>query len=212
MTRFRDRRDAGRQLARALEGHAGEAGAIVLGLPRGGVIVAGEVARALGLPLDVLVVRKLGTPGREELAMGAIGPGGIRVLNPDVVASLSIPESRIEAVAAAELLELERRERAYRGERPPLDLAGRTAILVDDGLATGATMRAAVAVARSHGAGKIVVAVPCSPRETAREIGEGVDEFVALTTPPLFFAVGEFYQRFDQTTDEEVRTAMAAGK
>ncbi len=212
MLRFKDRRDAGRQLADALGDYDRREGAIVLGLPRGGVIVAFEVAHALRLPLDVLVVRKLGTPGQEELAMGAIGPRGIRVLNPDVVGPLGIGARQIEAVAEAESMELVRREYAYRGARPPLVLVGRTVILVDDGLATGATMRAAVAVAKAAMALRIVVAVPCSPPETAEEIASEVDELVALARPEFFHAVGEFYVNFDQTTDEEVRNALDANQ
>lgn len=214
---FHDRREAGRLLARAVREQVelGEDpnGAIVLALPRGGVPVAFELARELRLPLDVLVVRKLGVPGQEELAMGAIASGGILVIQPDVVHALGIPQSTIDAVAARERLEIERRELAWRPGRPPLQLQGRTAILVDDGLATGSTMRAAVRALRSLDAGsaprRIVVAVPVAARATCDALAREADQLLCLDTPELFHAVGEFYRNFDQTSDEEVGSLLA---
>lgn len=209
MARFLDRRDAGKKLAEKLMRFAGQAGLLVVALPRGGVIVADEIARALAAPLDVLVVRKLGAPGQEELAMGAIGPGGIRVLNRQVIRPLGITDRQIEEVARVEQAELARRERAYRGDRPPLALSGRIVLLVDDGLATGATMRAAIAVAKAGGAARIVVAVPGAPPDTSAAIAREVDEMIALETPPLFHAVGQLYREFDQVSDAEVCRVMA---
>lgn len=214
---FHDRREAGRLLARAVREQVelGEDpnGAIVLALPRGGVPVAFELARELRLPLDVLVVRKLGVPGQEELAMGAIASGGILVIQPDVVHALGIPQSTIDAVAARERLEIERRELAWRPGCPPLQLQGRTAILVDDGLATGSTMRAAVRALRSLDAGsaprRIVVAVPVAARATCDALAREADQLLCLDTPELFHAVGEFYRNFDQTSDEEVGSLLA---
>src|SRR3981189_654114 len=175
---FRDRREAGRQLSQHLAAYANRPDVLVLALPRGGVPVAFEVARALHAPLDVFLVRKLGLPGREELAMGAIASGGVRVLNEDVVRALRIPENVIDAVAAAEQRELERRERLYRGDRPPPAVRGRTVILVDDGLATGSTMRAAVAALRQQGAARIVVAVPIGAPETCAEFEQEADDVI----------------------------------
>ncbi len=205
---FQDRRDAGRALARALRELSGLDDAIVLALPRGGVPVAFEVARALRLPLDVFVVRKLGVPGEEELAMGALASGGVVVLNHDVVQTLHIRQSAIDAVIAREQLEIERREALYRAGRPPLSLQGRTVILVDDGLATGSTMKAAVRALRPV-ADRLIVSIPVAAAFTCAELRTEVDDLVCLHTPGHFFAVGQFYRHFDQTTDDEVRTLLA---
>ena len=206
--RFENRHDGGRRLAELLSRYADREDVVVLGLPRGGVPVAFEVARALRAPLDVFLVRKLGVPGHEELAMGAIASGGIRVLNQDVVAATGIRQDEIEAVAEREQDEIDRRERAYRGDRPPLEVRGRTAILVDDGVATGATMRAAVAALRDRGAGTIVVAVPTAPPETCESLRREVDEIVCLSTPDPFMAVGLWYRDFAPVSDEEVREVL----
>jgi putative phosphoribosyl transferase len=206
---FRDRREAGRLLASRLAAYANRPDVLVLALPRGGVPVAFEVARALGAPLDVFVVRKLGVPGHEELAMGAIATGGVRVLNDQVVRALRIPEYVIEAVAGKERQELARRERLYRGDRPFPDVRGRTAILVDDGLATGTTMQAAVRALRQQQAARIVVAVPLAAPETCQELSEEVDDIVCAVTPEPFEAVGLWYEDFSQTTDEEVGDLLA---
>jgi predicted phosphoribosyltransferase len=206
---FRDRRDAGRRLAAELSGYAGQSDVLVLALPRGGVPVAYEVARALHAPLDVFMVRKLGFPGYEELAMGAIATGGVRVLDEDLLRMLEIPPEAIERVTEIELSELERRERKYRGDRPPPDVRGKTVILIDDGLATGSTMRAAVAALKKEGAKKIVVAVPVAPPETCRALRAQVDEIVCAVTPEPFRAVGLWYADFSQTTDDEVRELLA---
>jgi putative phosphoribosyl transferase len=204
MKRFRNRAEAGRTLAAELGAYAGRQDVIVLALPRGGVPVAAEVARELGAPLDVFLVRKLGVPGREELAFGAIASGGARVLNRDVVASLGIDSETIDAVAAREQTELERRAEAYRGTAEPPELRGRTVILVDDGLATGASMRAAVEAVRGLGPERVVVAVPAAARQTCEELAGDVDEIVCLLTPEPFFAVGMWYADFSETTDDEV--------
>jgi putative phosphoribosyl transferase len=202
---FRDRTDAGRRLAAALASRQGlGSDPIVLALPRGGVPVAFEVARELGLPMDVFLVRKLGVPHREEYAMGAIASGGIRVLNEEVISMLRIPKDTVEEVARREQQELERRERAFRGDRPKPDLAGRTAIIVDDGLATGATMRAAIRVARAERAGRVIVAVPTASPETCASLEDIADDVFCLTTPSPYMAVGVWYDDFSQTTDEEV--------
>jgi putative phosphoribosyl transferase len=206
---FRDRTDAGRRLAAELSEYAGRGGVIVLALPRGGVPVAYEVARALQSPLDIFLVRKLGVPGHEELAMGAIATGGVRVVNEDVVNYLHIPGEAIDAVAAEEQRELERRERAYRDDRPPPDVRGKTAILVDDGLATGSTMRAAAAALRRQEPAAIVVAVPVSAPETCDEFRTEVDDIVCAMTPRPFQGVGMWYEDFSQTTDDEVRELLA---
>ena len=207
MKRYENRREAGIDLARSLQEYRGRPEVIVLGLPRGGVPVAYEVARALAVPLDVYVVRKLGLPGHEEFAMGAIASGGTIVVNPDVERFVS-PQV-VEQVAATERRELERRERLYRGERPPLDLARRTAILVDDGLATGSTMRAAARAVRRQGAGRVVIAVPVAAPDTCAEIRSEADEVVCPYTPDPFRAVGLWYDDFDQTSDDEVRDLLA---
>jgi putative phosphoribosyl transferase len=201
---FRDRRDAGRFLARRLKRYAGRSDVLVLALPRGGVPVAYEVARELRAPLDLFLVRKLGLPGHEEYAMGAIASGGVRVLN-DRVVGQGIPADVIDRVTRRELQELERREQAYRGNRPPPEIRGRTVILVDDGLATGSTMRAAAAALRRLGPKKVVVAVPVAAPETCDELRTEVDEVVCAETPQPFQAVGLWYDDFSQTTDDEVR-------
>ena len=208
MRRFRNRAEAGRALAQALGAYAGREDVIVLGLPRGGVPVAAEVARQLGAPLDVFLVRKLGVPGREELAFGAIASGRARVLNRDVVAALGIDAETIDAVVAREEAELERRAEAYRGTPEPPDVRGRTVILVDDGLATGASMRAAVEAVRGLAPERVVVAVPAAARPTCEELAPEVDEIVCLLTPEPFFAVGMWYADFSETTDDDVRTLL----
>ncbi len=205
---FRDRTDAGRRLAAALSEYARRPDVIVLGLPRGGVPVAYEVARELGAPMDVFLVRKLGTPGHEELALGAIASGGVRVLNRRVIDMLAIPERTVAAVAAQEQQELERREREYRDGRPVPDLVGRTAILVDDGLATGSTMRAAAAAVRAQGPARTVVAVPVAAPETCEALRGEVDEVICAATPEPFRAVGFWYEQFEQTSDAEVRELL----
>jgi predicted phosphoribosyltransferase len=207
--RFRDRTEAGQVLASMLKHYAGRPDVLVFGLPRGGVPVAYEVARALHAPLDVFLVRKLGVPGQEELAMGAIATGGVRVLNYDVVNALHIPQHVIESVAAREQRELERRERVYRGDRPPPDLRDRTVILIDDGLATGSTMRAAAAAVRRQQPARIVVAVPVASAITCEDFRREVDELVCVATPEPFYGVGLWYEDFSQLTDEEVRDLLA---
>ena len=206
---YRDRSAAGKQLAARLAKYANREDVLVLALPRGGVPVGFEVAKALCAPLDVFLVRKLGVPGYEELAMGAISTGGVRVLNEDTVDYLGIPVNVIDAVAANELRELERRERAYRDGRRAPDARGRTIILVDDGLATGSTMRAAAAALRRQNPARIVVAVPVSAPQTCDEYRMGVDEIVCASTPEPFRGVGQWYRDFSQTTDDEVRELLA---
>ena len=209
---FRDRADAGRQLLSRLGAYKAEPDVLVLGLPRGGIPVAWEVAHGLGAPLDVFVVRKLGVPGQEELAMGAIATGGVRVVNRDVVNALHIPPDVLDRAAAEERRELERRERSYRGDRPEPGVAGRTVILVDDGLATGSTMRAAVAALRQQAPARIVVAVPVAAPSTCAELREEVEDVVCFATPEPFMSVGRFYDDFSQTTDDEVRDALASAR
>ena len=209
---FRDHTDAGRRLASRLGEYAGRPGLLVLALPRGGVPVAFEVARSLGAPLDVFLVRKLGVPGHEELAMGAIATGGVRVVNEAVVRELGISGEVIDAVAARERAELERRALAYRGERPAPEVLGRTVFLVDDGLATGSTMRAAALAVRRQGPARVVVAVPVAARATCDELRAEVEDIVCAATPEPFFGVGRWYQDFSQTTDEEVRELLARAK
>lgn len=206
--RFRDREDGGRHLARRLSDLAGRQDLLVLGIPRGGVPVAYEVARALQAPLDVIVVRKLGVPGAEELAMGAIASGGVRVLNERVLSEIAVPKQVIDLVAARELEELERRERVFRGGRPPYDPRGRTVLVVDDGLATGSTMRAAVTALRQRGPASIVAAVPVGATSTCRSLAHLVDRLECVIESAAFFAVGEWYDEFRQTTDEEVRQLL----
>ncbi|HEV8371261.1 MAG TPA: phosphoribosyltransferase [Pyrinomonadaceae bacterium] len=201
---YRDRIEGGKHLAAELSHYANRDDVLVLALPRGGVPVAFEVAKALHAPLDIFLVRKLGVPGHEELAMGAIATSGVRVLNDDVVEYLQIPSSVIDSVAAKELRELQRRELAYRGNRPEPDIQGKTVILVDDGLATGSTMRAAAAALRLQNPARIVVAVPVSAPQTCDEYLMGVDEIVCATTPEPFLGVGQWYLDFSQTTDKEV--------
>ena len=205
---FRNRSEAGRILAERLKHYADRPDLLVLALPRGGVPVAYEVAKVLHAPLDVFVVRKLGIPGQEELAMGAVATGGVRVVNDQVVRGLGIPEYVIEAVATWELLELERRQRVYRGDRPLPDLRGKSVILVDDGLATGSTMLAAVQAIRKLGPARIVVAVPVASPDTCTLLTEYVDEMVCAATPDPFYAVGLWYRDFSQTSDEEVRELL----
>lgn len=206
--RFVDRAEAGEQLAARLAGYVGRPDMIVLALPRGGVPVAFEIARVLKAPLDVFLVRKLGVPGQEELAMGAIASGGVRVLNRNVVAYLSIPQETIDIVARREQQELERRERLYRGDRPALGLRGLTVILVDDGLATGSTMRAAITALKKLEQNRLVVAVPVGPASTVEELRGEVDELVCVIVPEYFDGVGRWYEDFSQTTDGEVRTLL----
>jgi putative phosphoribosyl transferase len=205
---FRDRLQAGRYLATKLFNYAGRPNTLVLGLPRGGVPVAFEVAQALKVPLDVFIVRKLGVPGQEELAMGATATGKIRVLNEGVIRDLSVTEETIEAVAASEERELERREQLYRGDRPPADLKGKTLILIDDGLATGSTMRAAVVALKRRNPARIVVAVPVAAASTCNEFKSEVDALVCAVTPEPFFSVGQWYDDFSQTSDQEVQELL----
>lgn len=208
--RFRNREEAGELLGAEVKRRLGDAAgdARVLALPRGGVPIGAAVARALGAPLDVFVVRKLGVPWQEELAMGAIASGGVRVMNDEVLRLAAISAAAIEEVAAREGRELERRERAYRGERPPLDVAGKTAIVVDDGLATGSTMRAAVAALRKMDPRRIVVAVPVGAPSTCAQLAREADEMICLRTPEPFEAVGLWYEDFTQTTDAEVHAIL----
>ncbi|HUO40415.1 MAG TPA: phosphoribosyltransferase [Mycobacterium sp.] len=206
---FSDRREAGRVLADALDDYRDKPDVLVLGLPRGGVPVAWEVAAALRAPLDVLIVRKLGAPRWEELALGALSGGGGVVLNDEVITSLRISEEQLNLVIARETAELARREVAYRGERASVELSGKTVILVDDGIATGASMLAAVAAVRSADPARIVVAVPVAPPSAQRQLRAVADEVVCVTVPPSFLAVGEYYGDFSQTSDDEVRTLLA---
>lgn len=207
---FVDRRDAGRQLAQRLSAYAHRDDVTVLALPRGGVPVAAEIARMLEAPLDVLVVRKLGLPGQPEYAMGAIASGDVRVLNTRVIEQLAISYSAIDIVTRAELRELHRREKLYRGDRPMPPIAGRQVILVDDGMATGASMRAGVQALRELQPARIVVAVPVSAPETCQLLSQDADEVVCGQTPERFRSVGQWYETFEQTTDEEVRRLLAA--
>lgn len=205
---YADRRHAGLVLAAQLAHLKGRRDLVVVALPRGGVPVAHEVARALDAPLDVFLVRKLGVPGYRELAMGAIASGGVRVLNDDVVSMYGLPGAVIDAVAREEQVELERRERAYRDGRTPLELRDRVVVLVDDGLATGSTMKAAVRAVRAHGPARVVVAVPVGAPETCREFASIADEIVCARTPDSFTAVGVWYRDFSQTSDEEVHDLL----
>ena len=202
---FVNRTEAGRKLAKLLSGYAGRDDVIVLGVPRGGVPVAFEIAQALKAPLDVFLVRKLGAPGHEELAMGAISSGGIRILDHETIDALGVTELDIEATTAREQKELQRRERVYRGGRPPLELHGKTVIVVDDGIATGSSMRAGIKALRHMKPARIVVAVPVAPASTCGRLEREVDEMVCLETPELFYAIGQFYEDFSQVTDEEVQ-------
>jgi predicted phosphoribosyltransferase len=209
---FLDRYDAGRRLAGALSHYANQPDVLVLGLPRGGVPVAYEVARALHAPLDVFLVRKLGFPGHPELAMGAIATGGVRILDRQLIQMYGVPADAIELVTTQERQELARRERLYRDDRPPPDVRGRTAILIDDGLATGSTMRAAVEALREEGARRIVVAVPVAPLDTCEAMKDEVDEIVCAVTPEPFRAVGIWYADFSETMDDEVRDLLSRGE
>jgi putative phosphoribosyl transferase len=210
-TRFLDRRDAGRQLASRLAAYADRPDVLVLALPRGGVPVAYEVARALHVPLDVVLVRKLGVPGHEELAMGAVASGGVRVLDPGVIRVARVTPAEVDAVTETEQRELARRSAEYRGDRPFPVIKGRTVILVDDGLATGATMRAAVMALRQEQPAHLVVAAPVAPPQTCEEFREIADDVVCAVTPDPFYAVGLWYEDFGQTTDEEVRELLGEG-
>lgn len=206
---FEDRFEAGRVLASKLGEFSGRQDVVVLALPRGGVPVGYEVAQALHAPLDVFVVRKLGPPGQEELAMGALASGGITVLNREVIQALGIPQQTIDAVVATEQIELERREREYRDGRPAVNVRGRVAIVVDDGLATGSSMRVAAKALRKEAAAQIVVGVPVASASTCAEFEAEVDKIVCATVPEPFWAVGQWYRDFSQTTDEEVRELLA---
>ncbi len=210
LARFRNRFDAGRRLAATLEQYASTPHLLVLALPRGGLPVGYEIARALNAALDVMLVRKLGVPGHEELAMGAIASGGIRILSEDIIAGFAIPERVIATVAANEEAELQRRERTYRSHQPPPVIPGRTIILVDDGLATGSTMRAAAAALRSQQPERLIVAVPVAPAETCAALSREVDQVYCLMTPEPFFSVGTWYEDFSQMADEEVRSLLEA--
>ncbi len=207
--RFKNRAQAGKLLAKALGAYAHQPDAIVLALPRGGVPVAFAVAMTLELELDILLVRKLGLPRQPEYAIGAIGSGGVRVLQPGVPGLMGVTQEQIDAIAARELLEIERRTRLYRGGRAPPALGGRSVIIVDDGIATGSTMQAAVEVARRHGAGRVVVAAPVAPPDTLATLAAQADELVCLAAPPYFRAVSQWYDTFDQTSDEEVQDLLA---
>ena len=206
---YRDRQDAGAELASHLEHYKGRDDVVVLALPRGGVPVAHEVARALDAPLDVFLVRKLGVPERPELAMGAIASGGVRVLNEDVVRWYGITNAMIDAVARQEQAELDRREREYRAGRQPIEVKDRTVLLIDDGLATGSTMKAAVQAVRAHGPARIVVAVPVGSPDTCREFSDIADAIVCARSPAHFSAVGQWYRDFSQTSDAEVRELLS---
>jgi putative phosphoribosyl transferase len=212
MAIYRHRADAGRRLAELLTEYADREDVQVLALPRGGVPVAFEIAKALSAPLDVFIVRKLGVPGQPELAMGAIASGGVRVLNRDVVRALRISKDTIESVTESEREELARRESVYRGDRGPLEIEGRTIILVDDGLATGATMKAAVEAVREQHPKEVIVAVPTASPDIASAFGRIADRIVCAATPTPFHAVGASYERFDQTTDQEVQDYMARAR
>lgn len=211
--RYRDRRDGGRALAEQLRAYTGVRDGLVLALPRGGVPVGYEVAQALKLPLDVFVVRKLGAPGQEELAIGAVASGGIRVLNEQIVSRLGMNESAIDAIAAREVEEVSRREKLYRGDREPVSrgVEGKTVILVDDGIATGASMSVAVQSLRAGNPAKIVVAVPVAAAENCELLRSEADDVICARMPPRFSAVGEWYQDFRQTTDEEVAELLSGG-
>jgi len=209
MTLFSDRFDAGRRLAQELRDYAGRDDVLVLALPRGGVAVGYQVAMEIGVPLDVFLVRKLGVPGHEELAMGAVASGDVMVLNQDVVAQLNLAPEVIDRVAERERRELRRRQRLYRRGQPPREIAGKVVILVDDGLATGATMRAATQAVRQHGPKEIVVAVPTAEPSACAEVSGIVDRVVCLATPTPFLSVGAFYGDFGQVTDDQVRELLA---
>jgi putative phosphoribosyl transferase len=208
LARLQDRTEAGQRLAALLKPYANQTDVLVLGLPRGGVPVAFEVAKALNAPLDICLVRKLGVPGHKELAMGAIGSGGVRVLNYEVIGWLGISSRMIDEVAAKELKELQRRDRAYRGDRPQPEVRDRTVILVDDGLATGSTMRAAIAVLKPQQPKRMIVAVPVAPPDVYDQLKTEVDQVVCVMKPEPFYAIGLWYENFAQTTDQEVRQLL----
>lgn len=205
---FPDRVTAGLALAKELAAYRNQPGLLVLGLPRGGIPVAHALATELGAPLDVLNVRKLGVPGHEELAFGAIASGGLRVLNDEIVREIGLSPQTIDDVTSRERAELERRDRLYRRDRPPVEMSGRVVVLVDDGLATGSTMRAAIGAVRTTGPKRLIVAVPVAPADTCEELRAEVDEVHCLTTPEPFYAVGPWYADFTPTTDEEVRRLL----
>jgi predicted phosphoribosyltransferase len=207
--RFVNRKEAGEILAEALSGYAGKSGTLVLALPRGGVPVAYEVAKALSAPLDLWLVRKLGVPGQEELAMGAIAGKNTLVLNDDIIAALNISQPTIDSIIAREQAELERRNKHYRHGKPPPDVGGNTILIIDDGVATGATMRAAIASLRQAAAARVIAAVPVGAMSTCRKIGQEADELVCLHTPEPFYGVGQWYNDFSQTSDEEVLALLA---
>lgn len=207
---FRNRTEAGQVLARCLQQYKNQPDVLILGLPRGGVPVAYEVARELNAPLDVFIVRKLGVPGHEELGMGAIATGGVRILQDGIVRELGISPQTIEAVSAREQAELERRERLYRGDRPAPTIKGRTVVIVDDGLATGSTMKAAIQAVRQQDPRQVIVAVPTAPSETCEQLKESADHVVCALTPEPFFSVGGSYADFTQITDGEVRDLIAS--
>jgi predicted phosphoribosyltransferase len=208
MALCKDRRDAGRKLAEKLSAYADQPDVIVLALPRGGVPVAYEVSMALNAPMDIFLVRKLGLPGHEELAIGAIASGGTRVLNEEIVHTLGVNRNVIDMVARQEQQELERREQKYRGDRPPIEVKGKTVILIDDGLATGASMRAAVAGLRTRNPARLVAAVPTAAPETCQAFESEVDEMICATTPQPFYGVSRWYKDFSQTTDLKVRLLL----
>jgi putative phosphoribosyl transferase len=205
---FKNRQEAGQRLASRLGKYANREDVMVLGVPRGGVPVASEVAAALNLPLDIFVLRKLGVPGHEELAFGAIGSGGVRVLDREVVKSVGLSDSVIELVTRAERTELARREQIYRGGRPPLDVRGKTVILVDDGIATGSSLRAGVRALRQMQPAAIVIAAPVAPRSTVNRLRREVDDVVCAAIPERFYGVGQFYHDFSQVSDEEVNELL----
>ncbi|MBI4474951.1 MAG: phosphoribosyltransferase [Acidobacteria bacterium] len=205
---FADRADAGRILASKLTAYKGRPDVVIFALPRGGIPVAYEIGKAIGAPIDVFVVRKLGVPGQEELAMGAIATGDIRIINYEVVNQLGITQEAIDAVTDQQREELRRREQLYRGGRPQREVRGQSVILVDDGIATGSTMRAAIAALRQLGPARIVVAVPVAAPETCQQIGGEVDEIICAATPEPLFSIGQWYKRFEQTTDDEVRDLL----
>ena len=205
---YRHRQEAGQKLVPEVKEIIEGENTVVLGLPRGGVPVAYEVAKALELPLDVFVVRKLGVPGQEELAMGAIASGGVRFLNQDIFQQLNISDQQLEEITERERQELKKRENIYRGTRPEVDLEGKETLIIDDGLATGATMKAAVNALREHSPARILAAVPTAPPEPCREMQELVDEMICLSTPANFMGVGGSYREFGQTTNEEVKDLL----
>ncbi len=208
---FHDRVDAGRQLARKLAGYANRKDVLVLGIPRGGVPVAFEIAQALHVPLDIILVRKLGTPGQRELAMGAIASGGIRILNQQLIAELGVTKEQLAETVAAQEAELQRREQLYRGVRPGIPVQGKIIILVDDGIATGSSMLAAINALRTLQPQKIVVAVPVAPSHRVDPIQKAVEEFVCVLAPEWFFSIGEFYENFSQIDDSEVHALLERG-